>query len=282
MTLSGTTKLAGVVGNPITHSLSPLLHNAWISELGLDAAYLALELAAPGFGQFIQGLRGGSIAGLNITLPFKTQALAAADAASDRARQAGAANILVFTPSGEIFADNTDGVGLLSAFAEQSPGFDPQAGPVAILGAGGAAQGAAAAFLEAGCPQVRLINRTLSKAKQAAEALGDVVLAYDLNDARRAFEGVTAVVNATSAGLVDGGNFLVPLAATPTTTVVMDMVYKPLKTPFLLQAENLGRPVVDGLAMLIGQAKPSFLAFYGQPVPTTVDARGLALKALGY
>ena len=282
MNISGTTRLAGVVGNPITHSLSPLLHNAWISGLGLDAAYLAFRLTPPGFDHFVQGLRGGSLAGLNVTLPFKIQALAIADGATDRAKRAKAANVLIFNTDGEILADNTDGDGLLLAFAEQQPGFDPQAGPIAILGAGGAAQGAAAAFLTAGCPQVRLINRTISKAKRVAEELGSTALAYDLVDAARAFHDVTAVVNATSAGLVEGGEFVVPLAATPNTTVVMDMVYKPLKTPLLLQAENLGRPVVDGLAMLIGQARPSFLAFYGQPVPATVDARGLALKALGH
>ena len=282
MTISGTTKLAGVVGNPITHSLSPLLHNAWISGLRLDAAYLPFQLTSQGFDHFIQGLRGGSIAGLNVTLPFKIQALAIADVATIRASRAGAANVLVFKPDGEILADNTDGLGLLSAFAEQSPSFDPRVGPVAILGAGGGAQGAAAAFLGAGCPQVRLINRTLLKAQQAAEGLGDAVIAYDLVDAVHAFEDVTAVVNATSAGLVEGGELIVPLDATPSTTIVMDMVYKPLKTPLLLQAEQLGRPTVDGLAMLIGQARPSFHAFYGQPPPATVDARGLALKALGY
>ena len=123
MRLSGKTRVAGVVGQPIAHSMSPVLHNAWIAAAGLDAVYVPFAVTPDGFGSFIQGLRGGSVAGLNVTLPFKSQALGLADVASHRARLAEAANVLVFRDDGTIFADNTDGLGLLGAFAAQAKGF---------------------------------------------------------------------------------------------------------------------------------------------------------------
>ena len=279
MSLSGATRVAGVVGHPISHSMSPILHNAWLAAAGIDGVYVPFSTQPGRFRAFAESLRGGSVAGLNVTLPFKGEALALADEASFRAKSAEAANVLVFREDGTIFADNTDGLGMLVAFAEQAPGFDPKAGPVAILGAGGAARGAAAAFVEAGCPEVRIVNRTLLKAQEIAEPLG--AKALPLSDAAAAFDGVVAVVNATSAGLSGSAALEVPLQAAPLSAVVMDMVYKPLKTPFLAQAEGLGRRTVDGLAMLIGQAVPSFEYFYGQPPPRGVDVRSLAIKALG-
>ncbi len=281
MSLSGKTRVAGVVGQPIAHSMSPVLHNAWIAAAGLDAVYVPFGIAEGRFAAFVEGLRGGSVAGLNVTLPFKGEALAAADEATTRAAGAGAANVLVFRQDGSILADNTDGLGLLAAFAEQAPGFDAKAGPVVILGAGGGARGAAAAFVEAGCPDVRIVNRTVAKAEEIAATLGGPVQAYALDQAAAAFEGANGLVNATSAGLANGGALDVPLAATPKTCVVMDMVYKPLTTPFLAGAQGLGRRTVDGLAMLIGQAIPSFEAFYGQAPPATVDVRTLAIRTLG-
>ena len=279
MTLTGKTRLAGVVGQPIAHSLSPILHNAWLKASGLDGVYAPFGIAEPRFEAFIDGLRAGSIRGLNITLPFKIRALAVADEISHRARLAQAANVLVFAEDGRISADNTDGAGLIWAFASQTPGFDPQAGPVAIIGAGGGAQGAAAAFLEAGCPKVRLFNRTLEKAKRVAESLGEGVEAWSLADADQGLQDVIAVINATSAGLL-GGGLALPLEATPVDAVIMDMPYKPLITPVLTQALGLGRRTVDGLEMLIGQARPSFAAFFGRDPPDEVDVRHLALNAL--
>lgn len=279
--ITGAAVIAGVVGSPVRHSLSPLLHNAWIAAAGLDAAYVPFTPPAEHFPRFLEGLRGGAVRGLNVTLPFKEQALAAADRVSDRAGLAAAANLLVFETDGTITADNTDGLGLLQALAVQAPGFDPTAGPVVILGAGGAARGAAAAFVQAGAPQVRIVNRTLTRALAVAEALGERVSAHPTARAADALEGASAVINATSAGLDGDGALDIPLEAAPRQAVVMDMVYKPLRTPFLLRAEGLGQRTVDGLEMLIRQAVPSFEAFFGQAPPEGVDVRALALKALG-
>lgn len=272
--VSGATLVAGVAGAPARHSLSPLIHNAWLAAAGIDGIYVAFSPPAGRFPAFAEGLRGGAVRGINVTVPFKEQALALADATSARAAAAGAANVLVFEPEGTIRADNTDGVGLLAAFAEQAPGFDPAAGPVVILGAGGAARGAAAALREAGAPEVRVVNRTWAKAEALAEMLG-VTPAVD---APAAYADAVAVINATSAGLAGEGP-AGAFEAAPSTAVFMDMGYTPLRTPFLAAAEARGQRTVDGLAMLIGQAKDAFAAFYGS-APPAIDVRALVLKEL--
>lgn len=277
-TISGRAVVAGVVGRPIAHSLSPRLHNAWIAAAGLDAAYVPFTPGADGFRALVEGFRGEVIRGLNITLPFKEEALALADMADPAATAAGAANLLLFHADGSVEARNTDGIGLLAAFAEQAPGVALTSGPVVILGAGGAARGAAAALKQAGAPDLRIVNRTLDRALGLAEAFSG--RAYSLNQVRQAFDGAVAIVNATSAGLGDNPAMLWPLETAPATAAVMDMVYKPLVTPFLDLAGQLGMPTVDGLAMLIGQARPSFEAFFGESPPMEVDARALLLEAL--
>jgi shikimate dehydrogenase len=278
--LTGATLVAGVAGRPVAHSLSPLIHNAWIEAAGLDAVYVAFCPRADGFRAFAQGLRGGAVRGLNVTLPFKHDALAAADSPSPRALAAGAANLLVFEPDGTILADNTDGVGLLAALCRQNPGFDASGGPIAVVGAGGAARGAAAAFLAAGTPELRIVNRTRAKAEAIAEALGPRVKAFDLARAAQAFKGVTAVINATSAGLADAQPLELPLDAAPDAALAMDMVYGKGETAFLAAAAARGLAAADGLDMLIGQAAPSFEAFFRRPPPMNVDVRALALAHL--
>ena len=278
MRITGATRVAGVVGRPVTHSLSPLIHNAWIDALGIDAVYIPFSVTPAGFPALVEGLRGGGVRGLNVTLPFKGQALAAADRTSPMAAAAGAANLLTFTEDGTIVADNTDGHGLLAAFSEQAPGWRADDGPVLLLGAGGAAQGAIAALLEAGAPEVRVVNRTRARAEALAASVPRTS-AHTLADFATAAGGAAALVNATSAGLV-GETLTLDLAALPAHAIVMDMVYAPLRTPLLRQAQARGLRTVDGLAMLIGQARPSFEAFFGQSPPSEVDVRTLCLAEL--
>jgi shikimate dehydrogenase len=276
--MSGSTTLvAGVVGSPIGHSLSPAIHGAWIRAAGLEAEYFALEVkdfadlvttTRRGDPRYLTALpRGGVFRGFNVTAPFKEEALALADSASERARRAGSANLLIFEGEGRVWADNTDGEGLLAAFAEQAPGFDPAAGPVVILGAGGAARGAAAAFIAAGAPEVWLVGRSHEKARAVAAGFGEIVAVGDVEEA---IVGANAIINATPAAPD------IPLAAARASAVVMDMVYRPLQTPFLARAAAAGLATVDGLAMLIGQARPSFEALFGVAPPPHVDARAWA------
>lgn len=276
--ITGAALVAGIIGRPVTHSLSPVLHNAWIAAAGLNAVYAPFAPTADGFRALVEGLRGGVIRGVNVTIPFKEAALAAADEASDRARLAGASNLLLFREDGTIFADNTDGLGMLGALAARAPGFDPKAGPAVILGAGGAARGAAAALFLAGAPEIRIVNRTLDRAEALASDIGPTVRA---GPAEGALTGANLIVNATSLGLGGGPGPDIDLTAAPTAAVVLDMVYKPLRTEFLTRAAALNLRTVDGLEMLIRQAVPSFEAFFGQAPPAGVDVRALALKAIG-
>ncbi len=277
MSVSGKAMVAGVVGRPIVHSLSPRLHNAWISAAGLDAAYVPFAPAEDGFARLVGGLRGGAVRGLNVTVPFKEAALALADQADAASTAAGAANLLLFHADGSVAARNTDGIGLLAAFAEQASMTDLRAGPVVLLGAGGAARGAAAALRAAGVGALRIVNRSLDRAERLAEAFH--AAAFGLDRAEEAFDGANAIIHTTSAGLT-GEALDWPLDAAPPAAAVMDMVYKPLITPLLSKAQARGMPVVDGLAMLIGQARPSFAAFYGIEAPASVDARALLLETL--
>jgi shikimate dehydrogenase len=277
-TITGHTTVAGIAGAPVTHSLSPLIHNAWLGAAAVDGVYVAFTPAPARFAAFVEGLRGGAVRGINVTVPFKETALEAADTASDRARAAGAANLLIFAPDGTIHADNTDGLGLMRAIAEQAPGYDAALAPAVVLGAGGATRGAVAALLEAGTPQVRLLNRTAERARVLAQSFGDrVVVARDVESA---FGGAGLIINATTLGMGGGEGPAVPFEAAPDDAVAMDMVYRPLRTDFLHRAAQRGLRTVDGLAMLIGQAGPSFEALFGTPQPP-LDVRALALRALG-
>jgi shikimate dehydrogenase len=270
-TPTGAAMVAGVVGAPIRHSLSPLLHNAWIAAAGLDAVYAPFAPPEDGFGDLVQGLRRGVIRGLNVTAPFKTEALALGDEIDPAAEAAGAANLLLFQSDGRIIARNTDGIGLLYAFQQQAPDWRPEAGAIAIIGAGGAARGAAAALKAAGAGDVRIINRTRERAESLAAILG--LAGFGFEDKTTALKDVSTLINTASGGFDLGGWFA------HGAHVAMDMVYSPLKTPFLAAAEAAGLNIVDGLDMLIGQARPSFAAFYGQP-PPEIDVRALALAEL--
>lgn len=270
---------AGVAGSPAKHSLSPVIHRAWLQAAGIDGTYDIFDLSRDGFADFIEEARG-SLRGLNVTIPFKEEALAAATEVSARARRAGAANLLIFE-DGAVRADNTDGLGLLAAFAEQAPDWRADAGPVVVLGAGGAARGAVAALLDAGAPQVRLVNRTVMRAEEIAAIVGGPVTPMGWDRLDDALLGASALVNATSLGLEGGDPLQIALAPLEVAAPVMDMVYRPLETPLLAQARARGHVGIDGLSMLIGQAHPTFEAVFGQPTPAGVDVRALCLRAMG-
>ncbi len=258
---------AGVAGQPIAHSLSPLLHHAWLAAAGLDADYRAFGPAdAAGFRALVAEGRAGRLRGLNVTAPFKEQALTLADEASVTAQTCGSANLLVFE-AGRIRADSTDGGGLMAALADQSPGLLLPDQPVVVLGAGGAARAAVLALKAAGA-RVGVLNRTLARAEGLAAQLGAKVV-----DAGALDEAVL-VVNALAVPPDIDMSRLRP------DTILMDMTYRPLVTAFLAQGRDRGLTTVDGLAMLIGQARPSFRALFGVD-PPPVDVRSLALRELG-
>lgn len=273
---TGAAKVAAIVGQPVHHSMSPFLHNAWLREMGLNGVYAAFSPRDEhAFERLILSCRSNGIKGLNVTAPFKAQALALADTSSEVARNSGSANLLTFDEDGYVHADSTDGHGLIRAFDLQAPSCDLSAGPVAIMGAGGASRAAIAALMEAGCPEVRIVNRTLARAEELVFAFKSGVTAFDLTQVDRAFAGCVAVINAASGGPL-------PLfEALDSSATAMDMTYRPLRTNWLQAAEARGLKTVDGLNMLIEQARPSFEAFFGVLPYTGFDIRKLALEFLG-
>ena len=262
--ITGAAVTGGIAGNPVAHSLSPIIHNAWLEAGGIDAAYLPFAPRdAAGFDALVAAGRAGLLAGLNVTAPFKEQAFALADQATAAARLTRSANILRFV-EGRVLADSSDGIGLMCGLAEQAPGLDLAGRAIVLLGAGGAARAGAGALVEAGA-EVRIVNRSRDRAEALASDLGAAVRVMA---ADAAAEGAALVVNALSAP----PEF--DLSRLPAEAVVMDMTYKPLDTAFLKAARARGLATVDGLSMLIGQAAPSFEAIFGRP-PPPLDLRAL-------
>ncbi|MCV0414518.1 MAG: NAD(P)-binding domain-containing protein [Brevundimonas sp.] len=262
--ITGAAVTGGIAGNPVAHSLSPIIHNAWLEAGGIDAAYLPFAPRdAAGFEALVAAGRAGMLAGLNVTAPFKEQAFALADQATAAARLTRSANILRFV-EGQVLADSSDGIGLMRGLAEQAPGLDVAGRPVVLLGAGGAARAGAGALVEAGA-EVRIVNRSPDRAEALAADLGPSVRVMS---GQAAADGAALVVNALS----------VPpdfdLTRLPAEAAVMDMTYKPLDTAFLKAARARGLATVDGLSMLIGQAAPSFEAIFGR-APPPLDLRAL-------
>lgn len=292
MKITAQTRIAGVVGNPVRHSLSPVIHNAWIEAGGLDAVYLAFEPAKDGFRRFVEGLRGGVVLGLNVTIPFKEEALALADEANERASKAGAANLLLFGADGGIKADNTDGFGMMLALSKEGfqcegPGFvvvsavrgATTTGRAVILGAGGAARGAAAALVGAGVSHIAIVNRTVDRARTVS-GLDQSISAHGWDEAAGLLEGAGLLINATSLGMTGQPPLEIKLDPLPTDAIVMDMVYRPLWTPLLRQAKARGNRTVSGLTMLIDQAVPAFNEIFGGGAGSA-DVWSLCLDALG-
>ncbi|MFB7879493.1 shikimate dehydrogenase [Brevundimonas diminuta] len=268
--ITGAALLGGIVGNPVSHSLSPVIHNAWLEAGGVDGAYVAFAPRdAAGFEVLVAAGRAGLIAGVNVTAPFKEQAFALADEAAAAAQMTGSANILVFA-DGRVRADSADGAGVLYALAEQAPKLKLNGATVVMLGAGGAARAGAGALIEAGAA-LSILNRTRERAEALADDLGPAVsVAPDAN----VLEGADLVINALSVAPD------ITLAALKPSAVVMDMTYKPVVTPLLAAARARGLTTVDGLAMLIGQAAPSFEAIFRRP-PPPLDLRAILLNHLG-
>jgi shikimate dehydrogenase len=256
--LSGHARLAGVFGHPITHSRSPRLHGFWLQRYGIDGAYIPLGVAPGGFGAAVRALVDLGFRGANVTIPHKLAAFEICDAVAPFARRAGAVNTLMFR-DGRIEGSNTDGFGFLESIREATPSWRADAGPAVLLGAGGAARAIAAALLDAGAPRVTLVNRTTAKAEALARDLGGPIHVAD----RPPLEGAALLVNTTSLGMQGQPGLEVDLAPLPASAVVADIVYVPLETRLLAAARARGLVAVDGLGMLLHQARPGFEAWFG-------------------
>lgn len=269
---------AGVIGNPISHSLSPKLHGHWLRRYGINGSYDALQVTEDGLERTLRSLPAQGYVGVNVTLPHKVAVLQIADQLTDRATLIGAANTLTFKDDGRIFADNTDGYGFLENLRQGAPGWDAKTGPAVVFGAGGAARAVLVSLIEAGVPEIILTNRTRPKAESLRADFGARIRIVDWVQAGSVLSDAATVVNTTSLGMKGGQEFRVPLDGLRSGTVVTDIVYTPLRTKFLDAASEKGCVTVDGLGMLLHQGVPGFERWFGKRPEVDDDLRRVVLS----
>ncbi|MDG1377114.1 MAG: shikimate dehydrogenase [Yoonia sp.] len=255
--------LAGVLGNPIAQSKSPRLHSHWLQKYGLLGHYVPLHVTDENLETVVRAMPKMGFVGANVTLPHKIAVMKFADQISDRATLIGAANTLTFKEDGRIFADNTDGYGFMANIRQNAPDWEPKAGPAVILGAGGAARAIIVALADAGVPEIFLTNRTRAKADALRAEFGARIKVIDWVQAGNILEEAATLINSTSLGMTGNADLRVPLDGLRKGTLVTDIVYSPLRTKLLTDAEALGCITVDGLGMLLHQGVPGFERWFG-------------------
>jgi shikimate dehydrogenase len=262
MNLSGKARIAGIFGWPIAHSRSPRLHGFWLERHGIDGAYVPLAVAPENFITAFRALPALGFRGVNITVPHKEAALANCDEADALARRIGAVNTVVVDPAGRLIGSNSDAFGFTESL-RHSVRWEAKAGPAVVLGAGGAARAIVVALIDAGVPEVRLVNRTRRRADALAAEFGGRTTAVDWSARTEALAGAALLVNTTTLGIEGHDALELDLARLPATAVVTDIVYTPLETPLLRAAAARGNATVDGLGMLLYQALPGFEKWFG-------------------
>ncbi|MDQ7017727.1 MAG: shikimate dehydrogenase [Robiginitomaculum sp.] len=273
-------KTACVIGDPIDHSLSPLLHNYWIKALGLQAHYNRVMIKADRFNVDVTNcFKDRNFMGMNITLPHKQAALALASDASTEAKKAGAANLLI-RRKGKLWAHNTDIEGFTGPLIKARGSKGWEASTIIIIGAGGAARAALIGALKLRPYKIILLNRTDAKAQALAKAFGKPVLALPWSDRQNALRGADLLVNASAAGMAGKPALDLRCEGLAPDALVYDLIYTPLETPLLAAANTAGYGVLNGLDMLIGQARPSFEAFFGVPPPADEGVKAILVKTL--
>jgi shikimate dehydrogenase len=272
---------ACVIGWPVEHSRSPLIHRYWLQQYGIDGAYEKESVRPEALARFLGSLGAQGFAGANVTLPHKEAALRLATVADEAARAIGAANTLWLDQTGRLCASNTDAYGFMTNLNQAAPGWNEGRRPVMVLGAGGAARAILHGLLAEGTTRIFLANRTLDRAEGLAQAFGHAVEVVDWEDRNRALSSCGLLVNATSLGMTGKEPLEIDLAALPKDAVVADIVYSPLETPLLAQARARGNRVVDGLGMLLHQAVPGFERWFGVRPEVTPELRAQVAASLG-
>ena len=271
---TGVAIVAGVCGWPVKHSRSPRIHNFWLRRYGIDGVYVPLAIAPETAVEAFRALPALGISGLNVTVPNKENAFRAMDEVDRLAGRLKAVNTVVVR-DGKLLGSNTDAFGFLESLQEARPGWRADVGPAVVLGSGGAARAIVAGLQDAGAPEIRLANRTRARAETLAGELSDSALApirtVPWEDRARALDGAALLVNTTSLGMNGQPPLELDISALPRDALVYDIVYVPLETPLLAAARARGNPAIDGLGMLLHQARPGFRAWFGTD-PAVDDA----------
>ncbi len=255
--------LSGVIGCPIAHSKSPLIHNHWLQKYGIKGHYVPMHVELDDLEATLRQMPKMGFVGANVTLPHKEAVMKIADRVTDRAKLIGAANTLIFREDGSIVADNTDGYGFIFNLHQQVPDWDPKAAPSTVIGAGGASRAVVASLLEAGVPEIRITNRTKARAEKFRQEFGKRITVVDWVEAGLYIDDAGLIVNTTSLGMDGQKRLRVPMDGLHAGVIVYDLVYTPLKTELIKKAESAGCTVIDGLGMLLHQAVPGFERWFG-------------------
>lgn len=280
MTQSDRFLLMGVMGWPVMHSRSPMMHNYWIKQQGLTGTYVPLAIKPGTLAAALRALHPLGFAGCNLTIPHKLEAMEIVDEVSDVARKIGAISCVVVRDDGSLYGTNNDWLGFLENLKQQQPDWRVDAGPIAIIGAGGGGRAVCYGLLHEGAREIRLVNRTRVKAEAIAKEYGGPIQVLPWEGRHEAIEGVATVVNVTSLGMVGQPPLDLQLDKLPKSAVAADIVYAPLETPFLAAARERGNPTVDGLGMLIHQGPPAWKLWFDIVPTVTGELREMMERSI--
>jgi shikimate dehydrogenase len=272
--------LAAVMGWPVMHSRSPLLHNYWFAHYQIAGTYVPLAIRPEGLAPALRALAPLGFAGTNLTIPHKEQALAIVDDADVTARRIGAISCVVVRPDGSLAGFNNDGYGFVHSILQAQPGWRADAGPAVVIGAGGAARAVLYALADRGAKEIRLLNRSPARAQALATEFGAPIAALPWEDRHAALADAAMLINTTSQGMVGQPPLDLSLDRLPVSALVNDIVYVPLETPLLAAARRRGNRVVDGLGMLLHQARPAWKAWFDLDVEVTPEMRKVVESTL--
>jgi shikimate dehydrogenase len=266
-------RMAGVMGWPVLHSRSPLLHNHWLRQHALAGVYVPLEIEVKNLAAALRALPALGFSGCNLTLPHKIEALPVVDSVDPVGARIGAINCVVVRDDGRLDGFNFDAWGFVESVAERHAAWRADAGPAVVLGAGGGARAIVDGLLQRGAKEIRVVNRTLARAEELRARFGAAIQPTAWNERDRALDGAAMLVNTTTQGMTGQASLDLALDALPKTALVCDIVYVPLETKLLAAARARGNPTVDGLGMLLHQARPAFQAWFGILPEVTPELR---------
>ena len=267
--------LAGVMGDPVMHSRSPKLHNYWLAKYGLAGTYVPLAITAERLRAALRALPALGFAGCNLTIPHKEAALDIVDKLDPLARRIGAVNCVVVAPDGSLEGRNHDGFGYIESVREAQPKWRADTGPIVVIGAGGGARAVLVGLVDQGAREIRLVNRTPARGKALAQDLGGPIVALRWEEREAALEGTAMLINATNQGMLGEPPLDIALDRLPVSALVSDIVYIPRETALLAAARRRGNPTVNGLGMLLHQARPAFHAWFGIMPEVTPELRAM-------
>jgi shikimate dehydrogenase len=267
--------LAGVMGWPVMHSRSPLMHNYWFRQHNLAGTYVPLAIRPAGLAAALRALDPLGFAGCNLTIPHKQEAMKMVDEVDTVAKSIGAISCVVVRPDGSLAGTNNDCYGFIHNIRQEQAGWRADAGPIVVIGAGGGARAVCYGLAQAGAREIRLVNRTFARAKNIAEEFAGPLTALPWEQRHEVLDGAAMVVNTTSLGMVGQSVLDINLEKLPNSALAVDIIYIPLETPFLAAARKRGNATVNGLGMLLHQGRPAWQVWFGIEPAVTAELRAM-------